>query len=193
MRLSSQVQLLRSGDKEKGAFRNQTTSALPCSTTASHSRRTEGSTSARFPEGCMKGGQVALDSNISGLCRPRRHSSVAWLLGTVHLLECPLHAGRTRHHPGWGAGHGVQHHRHPNSPTGHPAVPLLSTTTASPGKPHCHLLSHHTWCVAVPAPGQSEQGCRFEPSLSCHVGWAGQKTPKLRKSSDLAHKSRCDP
>lgn len=50
MRLGSQVQLLRSGDKEKGAFRKQATCAFPCSTTASHPRRTEGSTSAHFPE-----------------------------------------------------------------------------------------------------------------------------------------------
>lgn len=48
MRLRSQVQLLRPGDKEKEAFRKQTT-------LASHSSRTEHSSSAHFPEGCMKG------------------------------------------------------------------------------------------------------------------------------------------
>lgn len=152
MCLGPQVQLLRSGDKEKGTFREQTTPALPCSMTEEDLRRTEGSTSARFPEGCTEGGQVALDSKISGLCRSRRHSSIARSLGMVHPPKCSLHAGRTRHHPG-GAGRGVQHHRHPKSPTGHPA--LLSTASVSPGKPHCHLLSHYTWCMAVPTPGQS--------------------------------------
>lgn len=47
MALGPQVQLLRSGHKGKGAFRKETTTALPCSTIANHSRRT----GLRFPEG----------------------------------------------------------------------------------------------------------------------------------------------
>lgn len=90
-----------------------------------------------------------------------------------------------------GVGRGAHHRCHPPRPTGHPAIPLLTAVT--PGGPRCHLLSRHTRWVAVPTPGQSEQGCRFEPSLSCHVGRAGQKKPKLGKSSTLAHKSRRGP
>lgn len=77
MALGSQVQLLRSGDKGKAAFRQETTSALPCSTTANHSRRT----GLGGPEGSMWGGQLALHSNIS------RHSPRARLLGMEHVLE----------------------------------------------------------------------------------------------------------
>lgn len=131
---------------------------------------------------------MALDSNISGLYRPRTHSSIARSLGMVHLLECLLHGGRTRHHRGeQDMGCSITTILQAQQAT----LLSLSSAPLPPGKPRCHLLSHHTQRVAVPTPGQSERGCRFEPSLSCHVGWAGQKKPKLGKSSNLAHKSPC--
>lgn len=117
MALGPQVQLLRSGDKGKAAFRKINYLCSPHSMIANHLKRTE----LDFPDGSMWGGQVALHSNISGPCRPKGSA-----------------AGHGAH-PGAGP-------PPPSKPRGHPAVPLLSTAAVSPGKPFCHLLSHQCGC-----------------------------------------------
>lgn len=109
----------------------------------------------------MKGGQAALDSDTSGLCGPRMHSSIAQSLGTVH-------AGRTRHHLGeWHVGCTIAATLQGQQAT----LPSLSSLS-------CHLEGPAVISCPTTQGGwlslhQGKVNKAVGLSLPCHATWVG--------------------
>lgn len=174
MRLGSQVQLLRSGDKEKGAFRKQTTSALPCSTPGKPLEEDRGLNFCPFPRRTREG-------------RPSGP-------GLKHLRSSQIQDAPQLGHWAWCTSASRQNQASPGEQdTGCSIAAILQAQQAtllspSSAPPPCHLESP----AAIPRPttcsgwlslhrGKVNKAAGMSLPCPANVGQAGQNKPKLRK------------
>ena len=167
MRLGPQVQLLRSGGKKQRAFRKQTTSAVPPQAT----RGGGGLSFCPFPRRMYGGRPGGPGLQHLGSLQTQEAQLHSWVAG--HGASGALAARRQTGHPPGKQDKGCSITRHPPSPT-----TLLSPYSVSPGKPHCHLLSHHAL-----SPHQGKVNEVRGLSLPSHAAWA----ELARKSQSLAN------